>query len=97
MAHTYTSRVRLKQPMSRMSSSTRNGAIIAMAMVIYRRAWRHHQNQFLGILTEILVVRDPNQLATMAAERKSSMLLLPYGIPIAIGSIGYFAWWGMLI
>jgi prepilin peptidase CpaA len=73
------------------------GAIIAMAMVIYRRAWRHHQNQFLGILTEILVVRDPNQLATMAAQRKSSMLLLPYGIPIAIGSIAYFAWWGMLI
>lgn len=73
------------------------GAVIALAMVIYRRAWRHHQNQFLGILTEILVVRDPNQLATMAAQRKSSMLLLPYGIPIAIGSIAYFAWWGMLI
>ncbi|NQT13444.1 MAG: prepilin peptidase [Planctomycetes bacterium] len=73
------------------------GAIIALAMVVYRRAWRHHQNQFLGILTEILVVRDPNQLATMAAQRKSSMLLLPYGIPIAIGSIAYFGWWGMLI
>jgi prepilin peptidase CpaA len=33
----------------------------------------------------------------MAAERKSSMMLLPYGIPIAIGSIAYFAWWGMLL
>jgi prepilin peptidase CpaA len=32
----------------------------------------------------------------MAAGRKSSMLLLPYGIPIAVGSIAYFAWWGML-
>ena len=73
------------------------GAVIALGMVLYRRAWRRHQNQFLAILTEILVVRDPSQLSAMAAERKSSMLLLPYGIPIAIGSIAYFAWWGMLI
>ena len=33
---------------------------------------------------------------TIAAERKSAMLLLPYGIPIAIGSIAYFVWTGML-
>ena len=38
-----------------------------------------------------------NQLSQIAAQRKSSMLLLPYGIPIAIGSILYFAWMGMLI
>jgi hypothetical protein len=25
------------------------------------------------------------------------MFLLPYGIPIAIGSIAYFAWTGMLV
>jgi prepilin peptidase CpaA len=25
------------------------------------------------------------------------MLLLPYGIPIAIGTIGYFVWTGMLV
>jgi prepilin peptidase CpaA len=73
------------------------GAVIAVGMVVYRRRWRHHQNQFLGLLAEILVVRNPNQLSAMAAERKSSMLLLPYGIPIAIGSIAYFAWWGMLL
>ena len=73
------------------------GAVIAVALVIYRRAWHHHQSQFMGILTESLVIREPNQLSAMAAQRKSSMLLLPYGIPIAIGSIGYFAWCGMLI
>jgi len=73
------------------------GAAIAVAMVICRRRWRHHQSQFLGILTEILIVRNPSQLSAMAAERKSSMMLLPYGIPIAIGSIAYFAWWGMLL
>jgi len=73
------------------------GAVIAMGMVLCRGRWRHHQSQFLGILTEILIVRNPSQLSAMAAERKSSMMLLPYGIPIAIGSIAYFAWWGMLL
>jgi prepilin peptidase CpaA len=73
------------------------GAAIAAGMVIYQRRWRHHQNQFLGLLAEILIVRNPSQLSAMAAERKSSMLLLPYGIPIAVGSIAYFAWWGMLL
>ena len=66
-------------------------------MVLYRRNWRHHQAQFYGILTEILVLRDPNLLAATAAQRKSSMLLLPYGIPLAIGTIAYFAWTGMLV
>jgi len=49
------------------------------------------------ILNEILVIRDPEKLATIAAERKPRMLLLPYGIPIAIGTIAYFAWTGMLV
>ncbi len=73
------------------------GAILAIAMVLFRRAWRKHANQFWMILGEILTIRDPNQLSEIAAQRKSKMLLLPYGIPIAIGSIAYFAWMGMLI
>ncbi|NLX56440.1 MAG: prepilin peptidase [Planctomycetaceae bacterium] len=73
------------------------GAILAVAMVVCRRAWRKHFNQLWMIVGEILTIRDPNQLSTIAAERKSSMLLLPYGIPIAIGSIAYFAWMGMLV
>ena len=73
------------------------GAVLAVGMVVVRRAWRKHANQFWMILSEIMTIRDPNQLSEIAAERKSSMLLLPYGIPIAIGSIAYFAWMGMLI
>ncbi len=73
------------------------GAVLAVGMVVLRRAWRKHANQFWLILSEIMTIRDPNQLSQIAAERKSSMLLLPYGIPIAIGSIAYFAWMGMLI
>lgn len=73
------------------------GALLAVAMVLYRRAWQKHANQFLMILNEILTIRDPNQLTEIAGDRKSSMLLLPYGIPLAIGTIVYFAWMDMLV
>jgi len=73
------------------------GAVLAIGMVLVRRQWGKHQMQFLGILNEILTIRDPDQLSAIAADRKSTMMLLPYGIPIAIGSIGYFLWAGLLI
>jgi prepilin peptidase CpaA len=73
------------------------GGVIALVMVLYRRAWAKHREQFWMIFLEVITLRDPNQLSAMAAERKSSMLLLPYGIPIALGTILYFAWTGMLL
>ena len=73
------------------------GGIIAILMVLARKGWLKHKNQFWMIWNEILTVKNPEKLAEIAAERKSRMLLLPYGIPIAIGSIGYFAWSGMLL
>jgi prepilin peptidase CpaA len=76
--------------------STVIGGMIAVCMILARRGWAKHHAQFWVILHEIFTVRDANQLSTIAADRKSSMLLLPYGIPIAIGSILYFAWEGML-
>jgi prepilin peptidase CpaA len=73
------------------------GAVLAVGMVLVRRAWKRHSAQFWVILNEIMVIRNPEQLAAIAAERKPTMLLLPYGIPIAIGTIGYFIWAGMLV
>jgi prepilin peptidase CpaA len=73
------------------------GGIIAVAMVLYRRAWHKHYAQFFAIWTEMVTIRDPEKLTTIAAERKSTMMLLPYGIPIAIGTIAYFAYAGMLL
>ncbi|MBM3998613.1 MAG: prepilin peptidase [Planctomycetes bacterium] len=73
------------------------GAVIAIAMTLWRRAFAKHANQFWMILGEILTIRNPTQLAEIAADRKPSMLLLPYGIPIAIGTIAYFCWMGMLL
>ncbi len=73
------------------------GGVIALGMIFYQRKLQHHSGQFRAILTEILVVRNPNQLSAIAADRKSTMMLLPYGIPIAIGTIAYFAFAGMLL
>jgi prepilin peptidase CpaA len=73
------------------------GGLIAVGMVLYRRAWDKHQHQFWMIWNEITSIRNPETLATIAAERKPTMMLLPYGIPIAIGTIAYFACTGMLI
>lgn len=77
--------------------STIIGAVLAIMMVLVRRSWRKHKDQFLTIVGEMVTIGNPSELAAIAAERKSSMLLLPYGIPIAIGTIAYFIWTGMLI
>lgn len=73
------------------------GGVLAVAMVLWRREWAKHRDQFWKILFEITTIRDPEKLAAIAAERKKSMLLLPYGIPIAIGTILWFAISGKLI
>ncbi len=73
------------------------GGIIAVGMVIAGKGWNKHRNQFWMICNEIMTVKDPEKLATIAAERKPTMMLLPYGIPIAIGTIAYFACAGMLL
>lgn len=73
------------------------GGVIALGMVLYRRSWSKHKDQFWGILNEIATIKDPEKLAEIAAERKQRMFLLPYGIPMAIGTIAYFAWNGMRV
>ncbi len=72
------------------------GAIMAVCMVLYRRTTGHHYQQFLLILSEWLAIRSPEKLSAIAAERKPRMLLLPYGIPICFGTIGYFYYQNMI-
>ena len=73
------------------------GMVLAILMVLARKSWGKHYSQFWMILKEIKTVKDPNELSRIAADRKPTMLLLPYGIPIAIGTIAYFALSGMLV
>ncbi len=76
--------------------STIVGAIMAVCMVLYRGAFEKHYKNFLLILLEWVNIRNPRELSRIAAERKPTMFLLPYGIPICIGSIGYFVFAGLM-
>ena len=49
------------------------------------------------ILHEWKTILSPQKLFEIARERKPSTYLLPYGIPMAISSIAYFAIAGMLV
>jgi len=72
------------------------GAIMAVWMVWRRKSFVHHYANFLTIVSEFATIKDPRQLSQIAAERKPRMLLLPYGIPICIGSIAYFLYAGIV-
>jgi prepilin peptidase CpaA len=71
------------------------GGIMALCMVAYTGAWRKHYAQFRMLISEFIQVRDPEALFQRAAERKPRMFLLPYGIPMTVAALGYFAFNGM--
>jgi prepilin peptidase CpaA len=72
------------------------GGLMAVVMVLKRRAWDKHYGNAMLILAEVVNVKDPRELSKIAAARKPHMLLLPYGIPICIGSIAYFIYKDMI-
>ena len=73
------------------------GGVMAAFMIWKSGEWHKHFAMAHQILHEWKTVRDPQKLAAIARERKPNMYLLPYGIPMAIGSIAYFALAGMLV
>jgi prepilin peptidase CpaA len=72
------------------------GGLMAVVLMARTGGLARHRAMFDTIVGEIVTVRDPARLAELAAARKPTMTLLPYGIPIAVGSIAYFAWMGVL-
>lgn len=73
------------------------GGIMAVLMIVTSKTSSKHYYQFFGILNEIVAIKNPEKLSEIAAARKHTMRLLPYGIPIAIGTILHFAWIGRLL
>ena len=74
---------------------------MAQLLVMYKTprdpaAFDKHYAQLLMILSEWMTIKNPRELSRIAAERKPKMLLLPYGIPICVGSIAYFFYEGMI-
>lgn len=77
-------------------SSALVGAVIAAGMIVYSGQFYRHVAMMHSIGHEVLTIRNPMVLSQRAKERKPTAKLLPYGIPIAIGSIAFFAWSGLL-
>ena len=73
------------------------GGIMAAWMIYRSGNWFKHYAMAHQILHEWKTVRKPSKLAEIARERKPTMYLLPYGIPMAIGAIIYFAGAGLLV
>ena len=72
------------------------GALMAVVMIALSGKVQHHVRQFVHIAYEIMTVRNPRTLFAIAKDRKPTMYLLPYGIPICIGSIAYFVYAGLI-
>ncbi|MEP3481887.1 MAG: A24 family peptidase [Fuerstiella sp.] len=72
------------------------GAFMAVVMVAVSGDWKKHYKQCLLILSEWSLIKNPYELSEIATERKARMYLLPYGIPICIGTIGYFIHTGLI-
>ena len=79
------------------AATTIVGAVMAIIMVFWSGNWFKHYAMAFQILHEWKTIRRPAAVAAIARERKPRMMLLPYGIPMAIGSIMYFAISGRLI
>lgn len=77
------------------AATTIVGAIMAILMVAWTGNWSKHSRQFKQIACDIFRIRNSEVLYQQAAERKSRMLLLPYGIPMTLAALGYFAFQGM--
>jgi prepilin peptidase CpaA len=73
------------------------GGLLGLVMIVASGDLIHHWVMFQTIGHEIISIRAPSRLAERAAERKKTMMLLPYGIPIAVGSIVYFGWMRLLL
>lgn len=73
------------------------GGVFALVVIAWRGQWRKHWLQFQAIFFEIITIRDPQALSAIAAERRGSMTLLPYGISIMLGTIIYLGWSGRLV
>ena len=76
--------------------STVVGAVMAVIMVLRKRVVFKHAANFMTILEEWKTIKNPWELSRIAAERKPTMMLLPYGIPICIGSIAYLFYEGIV-
>jgi prepilin peptidase CpaA len=65
------------------------GGVLALGMMVIRGRYRSNLTNTREILGDLLGANSVGQVADRAAKRKSRMHLLPYGIPLCLGFVGY--------
>jgi prepilin peptidase CpaA len=71
------------------------GGVIALGMIICRGDYRRNRQNTADIVKDWLTAGSVNEVASRAQERKPRMHLLPYGLPLCLGFIGYLIVRGM--
>ncbi|CAN5878349.1 A24 family peptidase [soil metagenome] len=73
------------------------GGVIGSLQILVSKDWRKNLSSLFKISRETFTyLTNPAKLRELAEERKPKIKLLPYGVPLTIGSIAYFAWEGLL-
>jgi len=65
------------------------GGFMAICMILIRGQFRRNLDNTRAILGDLVNAGGVGQVADKAKERKPRMHLLPYGIPLCIGFVGY--------
>lgn len=65
------------------------GGIMALGMILLRGSWSVNLSNAKAILEDIQTSGTLGEIKEKAKVRKPSLTLLPYGVPLTIGSLGY--------
>ncbi len=65
------------------------GGVLALIMIVVRGQYRRNVQNTRDIVGDLFKASSVGAVAGKAAERKPRMHLLPYGIPLCLGFVGY--------
>lgn len=68
------------------------GGIIALGMIAARRQFGSNLQNTREIVGDLLTAGSVGEVAKRAGHRKSRLHLLPYGIPLCLGFVGYLVY-----
>ncbi len=68
------------------------GGVLALAMIAIRRQFRGNLANTREIIGDWLGAKNIGEVADRAAQRKRRLHLLPYGIPLCLGFVGYLVY-----
>ncbi|MCS7166996.1 MAG: A24 family peptidase [Gemmatales bacterium] len=65
------------------------GGILALGLMVWHARWRDYREHTRQIVTDLARAQSWSQVSERAMQRKPRMVLLPYGLPLCLGFLGY--------